>query len=193
MPRKSRYWFPGATYHVYARGNRKEDIFRDDHDRRKYLYYLNDTREKLPFILHAYCLMSNHVHLLLQTEKVPTEQIFRLLHTRYAMYFNNRHELVGHVFQDRYNAILLESPSAFIKVSRYIHLNPVEANLVESPEQYPWSSFSSFNTSKNDPYISKDRTLSFFTETKPPREQQYRNYVEQWSDQIKIKESITLK
>jgi putative transposase len=175
MPRNPRNWTPGTTYHITARGNRKEDIFLQPVDRQKYLFYLQDTQSNYPFTLHAYCLMSNHLHLLVETSQIPIHQIFRILHTRYAIYFNRKYDLVGHLFQGRYGASKIDTSAYFISASRYIHRNPLEANLTSTPENYPWSSYASYVTSQPNPYISKARTLAYFP---TPSERYYREYVE---------------
>jgi REP element-mobilizing transposase RayT len=96
MPRRAREWTPG-TYHVYCRGNRKQNIFIHDDDLRKYLSYLLDTKQKYPFKLHAYCLMPNHLHLLLESDKVPLDKILHTQHTRYAIYFN-KHMILSAIY-----------------------------------------------------------------------------------------------
>ncbi len=129
-----------------------------------YLRLLKATNEKYPFTLHAYCLMTNHIHLLLETKESPTKDIMRYLHSRYATYFNQRHDLVGHVFQGRYHAEFIDSATYFIEVSRYIHLNPVKSNLVDKPEHYSWSSYNAYceKDFNNLPFLSTNRVLSFF-------------------------------
>ncbi len=130
MPRKRRVWFPGAIYHITARGNRRDAIFRDVIDYRMYLKLLRNVRNRYPFILHSYCLMQNHLHLQLETIDHPTHFIIRDLHTEYAIYFNRKYDLIGHVFQGRYGAKLILDDDYFLTVSKYIHLNPVKANIV---------------------------------------------------------------
>jgi putative transposase len=175
MVRTPRDWCPGATYHVTARGNRKQDLFHDIEDRKKYLSYLQDTKEKFHFTIHAYCLMSNHIHLLIETHDVPLEQIFRILHTRYAIYFNKKYDYVGHVFQGRYGSTKIDTPAYFIKVSRYIHQNPVKAKLTVVPEYYPWSSYPSYVHSIDNPLLSKERTLAYFPDSEVKL---YKEYVD---------------
>jgi putative transposase len=175
MVRAPRDWSPGTTYHVTARGNRKQDLFHDYEDRRKYLTYLQDTKDKNPTTIHAYCLMSNHIHLLIETHHVPLEKIIRTLHTRYAVYFNKKYDYVGHVFQGRYGSTKIDTPSYFIKVSRYIHYNPVEAKLTVHPEKYPWSSYPFYINAIDNPLLSKERTLNYFP---APKVKRYKDYVD---------------
>lgn len=160
MARKIRVWYPGAIYHITARGNRQANLFYDDKDRFKYLTLLEEAREKYPFILHAYCLMSNHIHFLLETKESPAGPIIKRIHSPYAMYFNKRHDLVGHVFQGRYGSEMINSTDYFLKVSRYIHLNPVEADIVKQADEYKWSSCHAYTSQKVNPHISTVKVLS---------------------------------
>jgi putative transposase len=162
MPRKTRVWFPGAMYHITCRGNRHSEIFYDDQDRHRYLSYLEDTRNTYFFKLHAYCLMTNHIHLLIETKNDPPSLIMRKLNSRYAISFNKRHQFDGHVFQGRYHATLIESPDHFTLTSRYIHLNPVTANIVKKPEQYKWSSYPAYILDTPNPHITTSEILRYF-------------------------------
>jgi putative transposase len=173
MSRKPRVWFPGAVYHITSRGNRKAAIFYSQKDYEKYLSLLEETREKYPFLLHAYCLMPNHLHLLLETIDIHIKEIMKMLHSNYATYFNKRYDLVGHVFQGRYGAKLIDSVDYFSEASRYIHLNPVEANLVSSPEQYQWSSYAAYVLGNKNPHVITSKLLFYFQTS-----ENYRKYVE---------------
>ncbi|PFA66912.1 transposase [Bacillus sp. AFS015802] len=184
MVRTPRNWCPGATYHVTARGNRKQELFHDDNDRKKYLTYVQKTKDKYPFTIHAYCLMSNHIHLLIETHDVPLEKIIRTLHTRYAVYFNKKYDYVGHVFQGRYGSNKIDTPSYFIRASRYIHHNPVEAKLTVQHGAYPWSSYPFYIHSIDNPLLSKERTLNYFP---APQVTLYKEYVEKEEEK---KESV---
>ena len=129
MSRKLRVWFPVAKYHITSRGNRRSAIFYDDFDREVYWQYLEEARRNFSFHLHAYCHMTNHIHLQIETIHHHPKDIMKMLNSRYAMYFNKRHRLVGHVFQGS---------------GRYIHLNPVEAKMVKSPKDFRWSSYTAY-------------------------------------------------
>jgi putative transposase len=183
LPRKPRIWYPGATYHITARGVRKMDIFLDTLDFQTYLKYLLDVRVRYPFTLHSFCLMNNHIHLQLETVKNPIDLIVKDLHSQYAIYFNKRYDANGHVFQGRYGAEIIENYPYFLKVSSYIHLNPVEAKIVERPEHYRWSSYSAYATGIKSPYVSTEKTLSYFSNLntvslEKPARQQYKAFVE---------------
>ena len=144
MPRKQRVWVPGDAYHIMSWGNHQHNIFRDDEDREFYLIILKRIKVIHPFILHAYCFMDNHVHLLIETMNVDISKIMYFLNKDYAVYFNQNYSFVGHLFQGRFRWELVDSDPYFLEVSRYIHLNPVNAEMVELPSQYNWSSYVSY-------------------------------------------------
>lgn len=176
MPRKKRISFPNAMYHITNRGVRKLTIFYDEEDYLKYLEFLEETRERFPFLLHAYCLMTNHVHLLIQTNKDPIWAIMKNLNTKYAKYFNKRHDLVGHLFQGRYGAELINSLQYELDVSKYIHLNPVEAHMVEKAEDYRWSSYRAYVFGEKNPHVYTEKILSHFPQ---PSSYYYFKFTEQ--------------
>jgi putative transposase len=176
LSRKPRVWFPGAMYHITNRGNRKSSIFYDEYDYEAYLRILEESRRYFPFYLHTYCLMTNHIHLQLETIDHHPQDIMKMLNSRYAMYFNKRHDLVGHVFQGRYGAELINSLVYFLEVSKYIHLNPEEAKIVISPNDYRWSSYSAYLTDSENPHITTTKILSYFSE---PQRENYCRFVEE--------------
>ena len=141
MARQIRIEYPGALYHVACRGNARQVIFVDNRDRRAFLRVLRQTADRCHWLCHAYCLMGNHYHLLVETPEANLSVGMRQLNGVYSQAFNRRHERVGHLFQGRYKAILVERDSYLLELSRYIVLNPVRARLVGRPEDYPWSSF----------------------------------------------------
>jgi len=140
MSRPQRLEFSGAVYHVIARGNEQREVFRDDSDRKIYLRRLAHYRDRFRFRLYAYCLMTNHVHLAVETGPVPLSRIVLALHGSYAQKFNQRHQRVGHLFQGRYKALLVQKTSYLLALVRYIHENPVKAGIVREPRLYRWSS-----------------------------------------------------
>lgn len=175
MVRKVRTWFEGAKYHVTSRGIRRSSLFFEDEDYKKYLSLIEETRDRYPFILHTYCLMTNHTHLQLETFETPLSTIMKNLNTKFAKYVNKKYEFSGHVFDKRYGAELLNSPEYEIDVSKYIHLNPVEAGMVIAPEEYPWSSYRAYlyGEGEANPHIDTKPILSFFPEPQPYNYQQY--------------------
>lgn len=164
MGRKPRIWYPGATYHITSRGNRRSAIFYDDADRLKYLALLSEVHQEFPFKIHAYCLMTNHIHLLMETTDYHSKKIMKRLHSLYAIYFNKRHDLSGHVFSGRYHARLIRNTNYFLEVSKYIHLNPYMANIVDSPEKYYWSSYKNYLAKTNHSFLTTTKVLQFFSE-----------------------------
>ena len=132
---------PGGVYHVVARGNARQDIFLDDGDRNRFLATLRSVVERMNVLCHAYCLMGNHYHLLLETPDANLSLAIRQLNGVYAQSFNHRHARVGHLFQGRFNSRLVEKEAYLLVVSRYIVLNPVRADLVPSPADWRWSSY----------------------------------------------------
>jgi REP element-mobilizing transposase RayT len=144
MARRPRVEFEGAFYHVICRGNQRQKIFRDDHDRQKYLQLLAKLKQAYGFRVHGYVLMDNHVHMLLEAGSVPLSRVMQRLSSGYTQYFNRRHKLVGHLFQGRYKAILCDKDSYLLELSRYLHLNPVRAKVVKEPGQYAWSSYRAY-------------------------------------------------
>jgi REP element-mobilizing transposase RayT len=141
MSRQLRIEYPGALYHVTARGNCRSDIFKDSDDRSHFLDILADTIVQFRIVCHAYCLMSNHYHLLIETPEGNLSAGMHRLNSVYASYFNWKNERVGHLFQGRFNAVLVQKESYLLELCRYILMNPVRAGVVTSPEQYRWSSY----------------------------------------------------
>jgi REP element-mobilizing transposase RayT len=124
-----------------CRGNHRHDIYRDDEDRQVYLTLLRETKKEYKFYLHSYCLMTNHVHLHIETEDINISIIMKRINLLYAQFFNNKYNFVGHLFQDRFKSELIETDQYHLEIGRYIHLNPVRANMTELPIDYTWSSY----------------------------------------------------
>ncbi len=162
MPRKKRIWYPGASYHIMSRGNRKQNIFHDDEDRYIYLTKLLQAKERFDFSVYSYCLMTNHVHIQLQTNETEISTIMHYINMAYTVYFNRKYELVGHLFQGRYRSELIENAMYNLEVSRYIHLNPVKAEMVTLPIEYPWSSYRNYLEGEDGELISTNTILQFF-------------------------------
>lgn len=140
MVRPLRLEFPGAFYHVTCRGNRREDIFRDRTDRLVWLEEIDRACRRFHFIVHAFCQMTNHYHVLVETPEGNLGQGMRQLNSAYSQYYNRRHGLAGHVMQGRYHAILVQKESYLRELARYIVLNPVRAGQVNAPGDWEWSS-----------------------------------------------------
>lgn len=140
MPRRPRYHVPGDFYHVIARGNQQQDIFRQEDDYLRYLSYLAIYAPKYAVKVHAYALMTNHVHLIVQEGDHPLGLFMKGVQQGYAQYVNKRYEQTGHLFQGRYKAFRIDGDQYLLTLVRYIHLNPVNAGLVQNPADYRWSS-----------------------------------------------------
>ncbi len=141
MAHPLRLEFPGALYHVTARGNARQAIVLDDRDRALFLVCLGETVARLDWICHAYCLMDNHYHLLIETPEGHVSRGMRQLNGVFTQRMNRRHGRVGHLFQGRFKAILVERESYLLELCRYIVLNPIRAGMVTQLERYPWSSY----------------------------------------------------
>lgn len=140
MARPLRIEFPGAIYHVTSRGDRREPIFIDDHDRRTLLSVLEQTLQRCDARMLAYCLMGNHYHFVLRTDRGNLSRVMRQVNGVYTQLFNTRHGIVGHLFQGRFKAILVDGDAYLLEVCRYVELNPVRAGMVRQPGEWPWSS-----------------------------------------------------
>jgi REP element-mobilizing transposase RayT len=159
MARPPRLQFPGAVYHVTARGNEQRPIFRDDLDRREYLDRIAHYRERFRFQLLAYCLMTNHVHLVVRSGAIPLSRVMAGLQSSYTQWFNRRHARVGHLFQGRYKAFLVQEDRYLLALIRYVHLNPVAAGIVESASGYSWSSDRYFRRGTGPAWLDLDGVL----------------------------------
>lgn len=153
MARQPRLFAPGLLYHVIARGNQKRPTFLDDVDYRAYLRRLTLYRARHAVTLLAYCLMPNHVHLLVRTGDVPLAKFMQGLQQSYTQWFNRVHGKVGHVFQGRYRAIVCDSEAYLLTLVRYIHLNPVRAGLVLDPARYPYSGHRTYLAGRGTPLL----------------------------------------
>ena len=144
MARKKRIWYPGATYHVMSRGSRRGEIFRDEDDRMLFLQIIEIIKKKYPFAIHSLCLMTNHFHIAIETGDVEVWKIMQKILGCYAEEYNYRHNSTGHLFEGRYTSCLIRDDRYFLEVSRYIHMNPVKAKIVDNPLEYAYSSYAAF-------------------------------------------------
>lgn len=135
---------PGAIYHVTSRGNRRSAIYLDKRDHLIWLEKLADTVEKHDFKIHAYCLMPNHFHLLVETVQANLSEGMHMLNATFCQHFNRRHDLTGHVIQGRFHAVHVGKNAQLLAVARYVSLNPVRAKLVSDPKDWEWSSHRHF-------------------------------------------------
>lgn len=165
MTTKKRPWIKGATYHITARGNHRNDIFRDEED---FQYYLTVIEEALLYYseynynLACYCLMDNHVHLMIKTDTKELGALVARIHSIYTRYFNKKYHYIGHLFQDRYYSELIEDDKQLLQTSRYIHLNPVKAKMVKKPDEYRWSSYKMLIGEESKKLISLEIIHDYF-------------------------------
>ncbi|MEO6421222.1 MAG: transposase [Candidatus Nitrotoga sp.] len=141
MTRPLRLEYSGALYHVTSRGDRREDIYLDDVDREEWLQVLGHVCSRYNWVVHTYCLMTNHYHFLVETVDGNLSKGMRQLNGLYTQRFNSRHGLSGHLYQGRYKAILIQKENYLLELSRYVVLNPLRADMVKKLEDWPWSSY----------------------------------------------------
>ncbi len=197
MARPLRIEFPNALYHITSRGNRREYIYLDDNDRKFFLDILEQVRERFNWVCHSFCLMSNHYHLLVETPEANLALGMRQLNGVYTQKFNRAHGRVGHVFQGRYKAILVQKDTYLLELSRYIVLNPVRAGMVRSARDWPWSSYRATAGLVSTPgWLRVDWLLSCFGSRKKQAEQRFRGFVSEGKNQpsplVKLKNQIFL-
>ena len=165
MARKKRIWYENAQLHITSRGNHRNDIFRDDSDFEVYLSGIAEAIEYYDnkFEIISYCLMSNHVHLQVQTTSIHIKEFIKRINGLYAMKFNDKYNYVGHLYQGRYGSEIIETDEYVLGASRYIHLNPVRANMVDKPEDYKWSSYPMIIGEIKEKLVDSDKVLNYFT------------------------------
>lgn len=178
MARPLRLEFAGALYHVTSRGDRREDIYENNHDRHMFLSVLDSVCANYNWVCHAYCLMGNHYHLLIETPEANLSKGMRQLNGVYTQRFNKAYGRVGHVFQGRYQAILVEKDSYLLALARYIVLNPVRAAVVDSAADWPWSSYLATAGLVFRPrFLATDCLLGLFGQRKNIARQRYRQFI----------------
>jgi REP element-mobilizing transposase RayT len=150
MARKKREWYPGAIYHVMSRGNRRSSIFKEDWDYEMFLLCLKRVKEQYDFKIYSICLMTNHFHMIVGTGNTQIWKIMHKLLLSYASSYNMRYKLTGHLFENRYIGQLIEDETYLLEASRYIHLNPVKAQMVREPLAYKYSSYADFVSDRNN-------------------------------------------
>jgi REP-associated tyrosine transposase len=178
MARPLRIEYPGALYHITIRGNARRAIFKDDRDRQLFLDTLHRLSDRYHWLCHAYCLMDNHYHLVVETPDGNLSVGMRQLNGIYTQAYNRKHRRVGHLFQGRYKAILVEKESYLLEVCRYVVLNPVRARAVDRPSRWKWSSYGgTAGTAKAHPALTTDWILAQFGRRRGAAEKGYRAFV----------------
>lgn len=178
MARPLRINYPGAFYHVTSRGNDRKAVFRSKRDREKFLDYLESATLKYDAVVHAYCLMDNHYHIFLETPSGNLPQIMHHINGAYTTYFNVKGDRSGHLFRGRYKAILVDADEYAKELSRYIHLNPVRAGMVERVEEYKWSSLQDYIGVRKPPeWLQRDFILGYFGDSFSVAEKEYNRFI----------------
>jgi len=178
MARPLRIEFPGAIYHITSRGNARQAIFIDDEDRDRFFDILSNVVERFNWLCHAYCLMENHYHLLIETLHGNLSKGIRELNGVYTQGFNQRYRRVGHLFQGRYKAIIVEKDNHLLSLCRYVVLNPLRVGLIKKPEQWRWSSYrATIGLVKRPSFLTVDWVLSQFGGRKRVAMEKYRKFV----------------
>jgi len=191
VSRPLRLEYPNALYHITSRGDARGNIFLDDTDRKMFMAFLENEVKQQRWICYAWCLMDNHYHLLIETPEANLSRGMQRLNGRYTQRFNRRHERVGHLFQGRYKAILVEKEAHLLELCRYIVLNPVRAGVVVSAEQWPWSSYKQiFDACQKNFWVAGRDILALFSTHPDVAVERYRAFVADGSGQRKPWESL---
>jgi len=178
MARPLRLEYAGAIYHVTSRGDRREDIYDDDSDRMRWLEILGDVCECYNWRVHAYCLMDNHYHLVVETIEGNLSKGMRQLNGVYTQYFNRRHNHTGHLFQGRYKAIHVDKESYLLELTRYVVLNPIRARMVKKVGAWHWSSYSAMVGKTEAPvWLETNWLLSQFGKQRKRAREKYIDFV----------------
>ncbi len=178
MARPLRIEYPGALYHVTSRGNARGHIYRDEQDRENFLQILSTIVKRYHWLVHAYCLMDNHYHLLVETPDANLSKGMRQLNGIYTQIYNRKYHQPGHLFQGRYKAILVDKENYLLELSRYVVLNPLRARCVEHPEQWKWGSYRpTAGLEKVPDYLTVEWILGLFGASRKAAQKHYRMFV----------------
>jgi putative transposase len=178
MARKPRIHYPGAFYHVMLRGNGGQDIFSSDTDLIRFNLLLQEGVERYQHRIHAFCLMRNHVHLVIQVGQVSLSRIMQNVSFRYTRHFNKYQKRIGHLFQGRYKALLVDSDSYLVELVRYIHCNPIRSGIVSKLDDYSWSSHTAYLGKTVIPWLTKEIVLTQFAKNTNKAIKLYENFVQ---------------
>lgn len=186
MPRKPRIEYPGAFYHVMCRGNNGEYVFTGE-EKPEYIRLIAKYKERYKFKIYAYCIMDNHVHLLIEAGDVPISKIMQGIQQSFTQYYNKKYNRTGHVFQQRYKAQLCDKERYLWQLIRYIHYNPVEAGFKQGLD-YKWSSHRSYITGKNDNLVEVNFILSMLSNNPAVAQNEYKNFMNIKLDTVSIED-----
>jgi len=181
MPRAKRIHYSGAFYHTILKGNNGRDIFFDESDKAYMSHLLKEAVKEFECKIHAFCFMTNHIHLLVEVGDIPLGKFVRDFARKYAIQLNKRLDQKGHLFQGRHKAYLVEKNDYFLALVRYIHLNPVEAHIVQDPSEYKWCSHNAYLGKNNIGWLTVSRFLSFFGEDENLATKHYRLFMKNYN------------
>jgi len=178
MPRIARVAFPSLIYHIISRGNNREWVFNEAEDFERYLDICRRYKEKFGFKLYHWVLMSNHVHLILETpEESSLSKIMQGMNLAYTIWFNRKSGKVGHLWQDRFKSTVVERDSYLLECGRYVERNPLRAGMVKDLKEYPWSSYGVYAFGKTDGVTDKHEIYEAMGKENATRQRAYREYV----------------
>lgn len=178
MARPLRIKYEGAVYHITARGNEQRSIYEDQKDRLIFFDILYEVKKRYNFFIHAYCLMDNHYHLIIETPEANLSNGMRQINGMYTQFYNRKYSRVGHLFQGRYKSILIQKDSHLLEACRYVVLNPIRANIVKYPWQYTWSSYNAtYSMKKVENFLTVDWVLSQFDNKKNIAQESYKKFI----------------
>ncbi|SHJ28430.1 REP element-mobilizing transposase RayT [Geosporobacter subterraneus DSM 17957] len=186
MPRQAREKGEFSTYHIIQRGNDRKEIFLSDHDKTRFVETLIKMKNKYNFIIYAYCLMDNHVHLLINDNGNDISKLMKSINVSYVLYFNRKYKRCGHFFQNRFISELITDDKHLIEVSKYIHNNPVKAGIVQRPKAYKWSSYGDYMGNVKSEFIDVSKVLDIFSNTRSKAIKEYQSYVNKIGNTVEI-------
>ncbi len=183
MARKPRISFGGAIHHIVIRGNNQRKVFRAKRDYQMFLDFLRERKKRFNFKLYAYCLMTNHIHLLIEetSEEGNISKLMQSINVKYTFYFNKRYKRSGHIFQGRFFSALIQKENYFLEATRYIHLNPYRAGMVHKAEYHPWSSYRAYLTINGDPggFVETSLAKDMISDREGDEVNRYKEFIEE--------------
>lgn len=185
MPRVKREKGEFLSYHIIQRGNERKNIFLCDEDKLRFLDIMARARKKYNFLVYGYCLMDNHIHLLVNDNGNDVSKIMKSINVSYVSYFNRVYLRIGHLFQDRFKSEIITDDSYLLEVSRYIHNNPVKAGIVQKPEDYYWSSYNVYigKNANSDDLLDTGKILASFSYLKKKAINEYIQFTERYEEE----------
>jgi putative transposase len=179
MPRTARIAPDEYVYHILTRGNNRQNVFKEERDYKRYIETLQRYKEKYKFKLYHYVLMTNHVHLVVETTRGGgnLSDIMKGINLSYAQYYKNRYRHTGHFWQDRYKSIIISKDDYLLACGSYVELNPVRAKVVEDPKEYRWSSYSAYAYGRRDPLVDEHPIYEGLSKDEAERRKKYREFV----------------